>query len=212
MSEKFLDPARHEPADVGGRFIWAGLTLVLATVVVSGLIVLWLYPGATTDRTLRLPLPRYPDPQLQPNPAAGMQRFRDEEMLQLNSAGWVDKANRIAHIPIADAMRKIAQENIPGWPGAAEPAVARKNAPASPAPAGQPHEAQETASSPASTEKAHEVARPTASSTHGATIRGCGVNAGSKRHCLRPKARRPTPRPRHFPRRHRSHGAASRSF
>ncbi len=214
MSEKFLDPAQHEPADVGGLFIWAGLALVLASVFVLGLIVLWLYPGATTDRTLRLPLPRYPDPQLQPNPAADMQRFRDDEMRHLNSAGWVDKANRIAHIPIADAMRKIAQENIPGWPGAAEPPVARKNAPASPAPSEKPHEAQETVpSSPASTEKAHEAARPTASSsTHGAIIRRCGVNAGSQWHCLRPKARHPTPHPRHVPRRHRSHGAAGRSF
>lgn len=121
MSEKFLDPARHVSADVGGRVIWAGLTLVLASVFVLGLIVLWLYPGATTDRTLRLPLPRYPDPQLQPNPAADMARFREEEMRQLNSAGWVDEANRIAHIPIADAMRKIAHEDIPGWPAAAEP-------------------------------------------------------------------------------------------
>jgi hypothetical protein len=114
MSEKFLDPARHEPADVGRRFIWAGSALVLVSVFISGLIVLWLYPGATTDRTLRLPLRRYPDPQLQVNPAADMARFRDEEMRQLNGAGWADKENRIAHIPVADAMRKIAQENIPG--------------------------------------------------------------------------------------------------
>jgi len=214
MSEKFLDPARHEPADVGPRFIWAGSALVLVSVFILGLIVLWLYPGATTDRTLRLPLPRYPDPQLQLNPAADMQRFRDEEMRQLNGAGWVDKAKGFAHIPIADAMRKIAQENIPGWPGAAKPPVARANAPASPAPAEQPHEAQETVpSSPASTEKAHEAARPTASSSaHGATIRGCGVNAGSQRHCLRAKARHPAPSGRHVSRRHGSHGAAGRSF
>ena len=71
MSEKVLDPARHEPTDVGGRFIWVGVALVLASVFVLALIVLWLYPGATTDRTLRLPLPHYPNPQLQPNPARG---------------------------------------------------------------------------------------------------------------------------------------------
>ncbi len=121
MSEKLLEPARHEATDVGPRFIWAGVTLLLVSTVFLALVVLWLYPGATTDRTLRLPLPRYPDPQLQPNPAADMARFRDEEMRQLNGAGWIDKAKGIAHIPIADAMRKIAQENIPGWPAAAEP-------------------------------------------------------------------------------------------
>ena len=215
MSEKFLDPARHEPADVGGRLIWAGLALVLASVFVSGLIVLWLYPGATTDRTLSLPLARYPAPRLQPNPAADMARFYAEEMQWLNGTGWIDKANGIAHIPIADAMRKIAQENIPGWPGAAEPPVARKNAPASPAPAEQPHEAQETVpSSPASTEKAHAAARShsASSSARGAAVRGCSVSAGSQRHCLRAKAGRPNPHPRHFPRRHGSHRAAGRSF
>ena len=93
MSKKFLDPARHEPADVDRRFIWAGVALVLVAVFSAGLIVLWIYPGATTDRTLRLPVPRYPDPQLQVNSAADMARFRDEEMRQLNRAGWVDKTN-----------------------------------------------------------------------------------------------------------------------
>ena len=42
MSEKFLDPARHEPADVGRRVIWAGSALVLVSVFILGLIVLWL--------------------------------------------------------------------------------------------------------------------------------------------------------------------------
>ena len=46
-----------------------------------------------------------------------MARFYREEMQWLNGTGWVDKAHGIAHIPIADAMRKVAQENIPGWPG-----------------------------------------------------------------------------------------------
>ena len=37
-----------------------------------------------------------------------------------NGTGWIDKAHGIAHIPIADAMRLVAQEGIPGWPAPTE--------------------------------------------------------------------------------------------
>jgi len=196
MSEKLLDPARHEPTDVGSRVIWAGSALLLASVFALALIVLWLYPGATTDRTLRLPLPQYPSPRLQPNPVADMARFYGEEMQWLSGTGWIDKANGIAHIPIADAMRIVAEENIPGWPTPLE-----KNAPAA---------QEEVPAAPSAMEKAHEAARPASSSARGAAVRGC--SAGSQRHCVRAKARHPTPPPKYVPRRHKSHGAAVRSF
>jgi hypothetical protein len=120
MPEKLLAPARHEPTDVGPRFILIGVPLVIATVLVSALLVLWLYPGATIDRTLRLPLPQYPNPQLQPIPRDDMAKFYGEEMRWLNGTGWIDKAHGVAHIPISDAMRLVVQEGIPGWPAAAE--------------------------------------------------------------------------------------------
>ncbi len=116
MSEKVLSPARHEPTDVGERFIWIGVAGLLVSVLVLGLLVLWLYPGATIDRTMHLPLPHYPSPQLQPNPREDMARFYSEEIRWLDGTGWIDKAHGIAHIPISDAMRLVAQEGIPGWP------------------------------------------------------------------------------------------------
>lgn len=116
MPEKVLGPARHEPTDVGTRFIWIGVALLLASVLALALLVLWLYPGAMIDRTMRLPLPHYPDPQLQPNPREDMAKFYAEEMRRLNGVGWIDKAHGVVHIPISDAMRKVAQDGIPGWP------------------------------------------------------------------------------------------------
>ena len=89
MPEKLLVPARHEPTDVGARFIWIGVALLLA---------------------------QYPNPQLQPSPSKDMAKFYAEEMRWLNSTGWVDKTRAIVHIPIADAMTKVVQEGIPGWP------------------------------------------------------------------------------------------------
>ena len=120
MSEKALSPARHEPTDVGGRFIWIGVVLLLASVLILALLVLWLYPGATTDRTMRLPLPNYPNPQLQPSPREDMAKFYEGEMRWLNGTGWIDKAHGIAHIPISDAMRLVAKEGIAGWPASTE--------------------------------------------------------------------------------------------
>ena len=120
MSNRRLLPAQHEPTDVGPRLIWIGGGLLVATTVLMALIVLWLFPRSTIDRTLELPLPDYPSPSLQPDPRADMKRFYDNEMRWLNSAGWIDKANNIAHIPISDAMREIAREGIPGWPTPSE--------------------------------------------------------------------------------------------
>ncbi len=99
MSEKLLGPARHEPTDVEPYLIWAGTTLLLASVFALALLVLWLYPGATTDRTLHLPLPQYPAPRLQQSPAADMARFYAEEMRWLNSPGYVDKDERDCAYP-----------------------------------------------------------------------------------------------------------------
>ena len=188
MSEKSLDPAQHEPTDVGPRFKWIGVALLLTSVLFLALIVLWLFPGATIDRTLRLPLPQYLAPRLQSNPRADMERFYKDELLRLNGVGWVDKANGVAHIAIADAMRKVAEENIPGWPGSREkPPVAQEEIPR----LGE------------STEKPHEVTRSDRFISHRAHLRGCWVDAGSHRHCVRTKARRPPPPAKHIPRRQR---------
>lgn len=117
MSEKVgISPAGHEPRDVGGTFIWAGATLVLGMVVALALLVLWLFPNAITGRALHLPLPLYPDPQLQPSAREDMAKFYRQEIQALDSTGWIDKAHGIVHIPIADAMREVAKEGIPGWP------------------------------------------------------------------------------------------------
>jgi hypothetical protein len=120
MPEKVLSPAQHEPTDVDARFSLIGVPLFLVTVIALALLVLWLYPGATVDRTIQLPLPLYPSPQLQPDPRADMAKFYDKEMKWLNGSGWIDKAHGITHIPIADAMRLVAQEGAPGWPSATE--------------------------------------------------------------------------------------------
>jgi hypothetical protein len=116
MSEKELSPARHEPTDVGESYAWITVVMLVAAVVILALIVLALYPHSTADRTLQLPLPTFPRPELQANPREDMAKFYAQEMRRLNGTGWIDKQRGIAHIPIADAMRLTAQQGIPDWP------------------------------------------------------------------------------------------------
>ena len=114
--ESALPPPRHEPTDVSERIIWIGIPVFVVAVVALTLLVLWLFPGRTVDRTLHLPLPRYPDPVLQVSPRDDMAKFRGQELHRLNSAGWVDKQRGIVHMPVDDAMRKVASEGIEDWP------------------------------------------------------------------------------------------------
>jgi len=125
MSEKPLPPARAEPSDVDGRLIGIGVPVVIGTVLISAAICLALFRGSIADKILRKPLPQYPAPRLQPSPRDEMAAFHAREMQRLNGTGWVDRANGVVHIPIADALRKVAQEGIDGWPTPGPPNVAQ---------------------------------------------------------------------------------------
>ena len=111
-----IEVAAHEPKDVGEGFIWAVVGICLAGLVACGLIVVWLYPQVASERIITLPLPIYPAPRLQTDPAADARRFRAQQLRQLDGSGWVDRARGIAHIPIGTAMQQVAAEGIPGWP------------------------------------------------------------------------------------------------
>jgi hypothetical protein len=115
-AEKVVPDAGHEPTDVGEGFVWGAFSLLLGSLVAITLVILWLFPNSTLDRTITLPTPVYPDPRLQPSPRDDMQAFYREEIQRLNSLGWIDQGHGIVHIPITDAMRRIAQQGIPDWP------------------------------------------------------------------------------------------------
>ena len=114
--ERTISGARHERRDVGERFIYGAVATMFGLLLVCAAATLWLYPQSRLDRTLKLPLPRFPAPALQVDPSADMQDFYRGEMLRLRSRGWVDQQAAIAHIPIEEAMRQTARDGIPGWP------------------------------------------------------------------------------------------------
>jgi hypothetical protein len=48
---------------------------------------------------------------LQPDPVADLARFRAEKAAMLQGYRWIDRAHGVAHIPIDEAMRIVAQRN-----------------------------------------------------------------------------------------------------
>jgi hypothetical protein len=121
MAERNLPPARHEASDVALRPILVGLVLTGIVLIGLAALALWMYPSSLTDRTIALPLQRFPKPQLQPDPPAEMQAFLAQELKVLNGVGWLDQAHGVVHIPIEQAMQDVARRGIPDWPRETSP-------------------------------------------------------------------------------------------
>jgi hypothetical protein len=116
MPEPILPPARYERSDVPIRTTLIAAPAVLIGLLASVLLVWWIYPGSAIDRRMPTPPPVYPAPRLQTDTAADMRAFEAAELARLNSAGWDDKSKGLGHIPIDEAMRRIAASGIPDWP------------------------------------------------------------------------------------------------
>ena len=123
---QILPPSRFEGRDARFRHIAAGaawLALALAVVLLAAL---WMYPDTMTDQYVARPLPQFAQPQLQASPRADMDRFQAQQLEALNGVYWLDRAHGIVHLPIQDAMRKVAEEGIADWPA---PQSSRSQAP-----------------------------------------------------------------------------------
>jgi len=116
-SHTALPPADYERRDVSARAMAIGFGGVILALALSMGLAMWLYPNSVVDRRIGAPLPAWPAPRLQEDPARDMHRFYSAEKARLDSAGWVDRAHGIAHIPIDQAMKIVAQQGIPDWPG-----------------------------------------------------------------------------------------------
>ena len=68
------------------------------------------------------PVARFPQPQLQSNAAAELEKARAREDERLSSYGWVDREAGVVHMPIERAVQMVAERGVPVWPGAPPPA------------------------------------------------------------------------------------------
>jgi hypothetical protein len=94
-----------------------GLTLLgtLIFLVIASLVLMAAFPRAVSDvsRTLTV---EPPAPRLQTDPQEDLAKFQVAEKKQLDSYYWIDKEKGVVHIPIKDAMKKIAEQGIDGFP------------------------------------------------------------------------------------------------
>ncbi|HEY7243711.1 MAG TPA: hypothetical protein VH678_07485 [Xanthobacteraceae bacterium] len=88
---------------------------ILVLLVVSSFVIIAAYPTSLPDVSRRLRIAP-PGPQLQTDPQADLRRFRAEEERRLNTYYWFDKRNGLVHIPIEEAMKKLATTGVPGFP------------------------------------------------------------------------------------------------
>jgi hypothetical protein len=104
-----------EPSDWSPGPVAVIYVAILMLLLISCFVLIAAFPSALPDveRSLRI---APPGPRLQTNPAAELQRFRAEEETRLNTYRWIDKQKGIVHIPIKQAMKKLARTGAPGFP------------------------------------------------------------------------------------------------
>jgi hypothetical protein len=125
--------AGYDRSDLDARgivkfLIGLGVTIIFIHVIVWGLIRTYThYEPKALSRTSAIsepqaaspqanPVLRFPAPQLQSDPAADLNKYREAVEQQLNSAGWIDQKAGIAHIPIEQAIDLVAQRGLPVRP------------------------------------------------------------------------------------------------
>jgi hypothetical protein len=143
MSEHDKDAVDYERKDVDTESVLHVGAIVAVVTILSSVLVLFLF-NFMVDQARKAdppnpPLARHeqgrqpPEPRLQEMPFKDIAELRASERQLLDNSGWVDQKAGIAHIPVADAMKIVAEKGLPHWAAAPAPAASP-----SPAPQGQP--------------------------------------------------------------------------
>ena len=111
----------HEESDVGIGLITIFIIVFALIIAISMPLLWWLVQHWDTKAEKADPeLPRLanlraepPRPRLQSTPAFDYQEFRDRQLSRLNGSGWVDREQRVVHIPIERAMELVLEEGLP---------------------------------------------------------------------------------------------------
>jgi hypothetical protein len=106
-------PEHQSVRDVHARtivYIAIVLALTIAAVcgIAYGLLDWWHRPFGGPNAPLDF---RIAPPLLESAPLAVRAQFEREKETRLHGYGWVDRSRGIAHIPIDEAMQRLAQQN-----------------------------------------------------------------------------------------------------
>jgi len=111
----------HEKTDATVEMIPWVVAIFVGVLIVVFVSVWWIFRfywrmDASRDerRTLiQEPAPIPPEPRLQIDPEADLQRYREEQIRTLNSYGWASPAEQRVRIPIERAMEMVVQGKQP---------------------------------------------------------------------------------------------------
>jgi hypothetical protein len=128
MSEHGTSPVDYEKKDVDTEGVLHVGAAVIVVTILSSVLVLFLF-NFMVDRADKgdppnPPLARHeqgrkaPEPRLQEMPFKDISELRAEERQLLDASGWVDEPAGIARIPIAQAMKIVAEKGLPRWAAA----------------------------------------------------------------------------------------------
>ena len=100
------------------KYVAAGAAWFALAVALALLGALWMFPHTLTDEYVSRPMPPFAAPQLQASPRQDMAQFHAQQMQALHGVYWLDRSRGTVHLPIEEAMRKVAEQGIPDWPTA----------------------------------------------------------------------------------------------
>jgi hypothetical protein len=120
-SEKKKPRHDHERSDWDLRYVvWGSIALVVSVAIILA-VAWWIFRAfdrwaadrqmGTARTTARESLP--PEPRLQVSPTDDWTKMFKREQAILNSYRWIDRSQRIVHIPIQRAMELLADRGLP---------------------------------------------------------------------------------------------------
>lgn len=131
MSDYEPEQVDYERKDVNTESVLhVGAAVAVATIL-SAVSVLFLF-NFLVERARKAdppnpPLARHeqgrqaPEPRLQVIPFKDIAELRAAEQRELDGYGWVDEKSGIARIPLAEAMKIVAEKGLPHWAAAPLP-------------------------------------------------------------------------------------------
>lgn len=85
--------------------------------LVTPFVLMWGFPESLPDQSRRLTIAP-PPPRQQVAPAADLAAYLTKEKMLRDTYYWVDRDRGLVHIPIDEAMKRVAKHGIPGFPKA----------------------------------------------------------------------------------------------
>lgn len=96
--------------------IFLGTFILLA---VTPFILIWVFPHSLPDQNRGLTIAP-PAPRQQIAPPVDLARYLAAQKLKLDTYYWIDRDRGIVHMPIEEAMKRVAAHGIGGFPSASQ--------------------------------------------------------------------------------------------